>query len=113
MKINRAALCLILALLLFLTAGVTAFADDGYEGGYEIVIDDEADLFTDEQEELLRDRLGGVLPYGNAGVVTRNSHSFSGTDKLAENVYEWYFGTESGSVFVIDMQYRNMLHQMM
>ena len=105
MRIKR----LIPALILTAALLCSAFAATAYAAEpYRVVIDDMADLFTPEQEKLLEKELSGVLPYGNAAVVTRSVHSYESTASMAENMYSWYFGADSGTVFAIDMQFRNI-----
>ncbi len=104
MAIKKLLALLFTAAMLYLAFSPVAFA----EGNYKIVIDDMADLFTDEQEKILNTQLQDILPYGNAGIVTRGSHSYGSTDDMAQNLYYYYFGSESGTLFAIDMQNRNI-----
>ena len=104
MRIKRILACAFLAVLICSVFTAPVFAS----GNYRIVIDDMADLFTDEQEDILKSQLQGILPYGNAGIVTRGSHSYSSTDDMAQNLYAYYFGKDSGTLFAIDMQNRNI-----
>ena len=104
MKIKKTFAFIIFAVLFCLYISPTVFA----QSGYEIIIEDYADLLTEEQEALLYEQMKEVLPYGNAGVITIGSHPYSSTDILAENLYYEYFGGESGILFTIDMQKRNL-----
>lgn len=104
MRIKKTLSCIFVLLIFCLVLSPMAFAS----GNNRIIIDDMADLFTDEQEKILKTQLESVLPYGNAGIVTRGGHSYGSTDEMAQNLYAYYFGSESGTLFAIDMQYRNI-----
>ena len=76
------------------------------------VIKDDADLFTDEEENELRRTMSDFLPYGSAVVYTTNDNPYGSTDDLADNMYEVLIGDyymADGSLFVIDMYNRYLL----
>ena len=71
------------------------------DGAYRTVIEDNEDLFTEEEEKLLAAEMDRFTQYGNAGVVTLSQYSSTGT--YAKQKYAELFGTDSGLLFVIDM----------
>lgn len=79
---------------------------------YSVIIRDDGDLFTDEEEALLRQTMTDFLPYGSAAVYTTNYNPYGDTDSLADNMYEELIGNyylADGSLFVIDMDNRYLV----
>ena len=72
------------------------------ESGYRVVIDDEADLLTEAEEETLRAVMEKVLPYGNAAFVSVNENPTT-PEQLAESKFLEFFGDTSGALLFIDM----------
>lgn len=77
------------------------------EEGYQVIIEDNADLLSDEEEEQLSYKMKDITGYGNVAFIT-NTESCSSTSDFAENEYRSLFGSDSGTVFVIDMYNRNI-----
>lgn len=75
--------------------------------GYEVFIEDRAELLTKEQRIELSEVMEEITAYGNAGFVTTNDNPFS-TENFARDYYRNRFGTDSGTVFVMDMANRNI-----
>ena len=75
------------------------------DNGNEAIVRDDADLFSDTEEQKLIDRLKTALPYGGAAIVTTN-HNSSTTSHYAESAYREYFGKNSGTLFLMDMDNR-------
>ena len=75
------------------------------ESGYRVVIDDEAVLLTEAEEETLRAVMEKVLPYGNAAFVSVNENATT-TERLAESKFMEFFGDVSGALLIIDMDNR-------
>ena len=81
------------------------------EGSF-VVVRDDADLFTDEEEDYLRIVMTDFLPYGSAAVYTTYKNPYGDTDALADSMYEELVGNyymTDGSLFVIDMDNRYLL----
>lgn len=79
------------------------FEDKNTDTGYQLIIDDEADFLTSDEEESLSEVMYETAGYCNAMVVTTTYHTFSSTEDFAASTYENYFGkNSSGIVFVID-----------
>ncbi len=101
-RMLAAMLCL--AVLLMLLPG-NAFAAEEGESSYQLVIDDEADLLTQAEEDALRSDMEKVLPYGNAAFVSVD-HNATSTERLAESKFLEFFGDTSGALLIIDMDNR-------
>lgn len=71
--------------------------------GYEVAIDDEADLLTEGEETELLQAMQSITEYGNVAFVSVNEDVSVITSKFADNYYANLWGNESGTVFVIDM----------
>ena len=93
-------LALLLALL-FVPA--TALADEDYR----VIIEDEADLFTDAQEADLKKQLEGILPYGSAAIVTNEAYNYDAAE-LAEERFREFFRDDSATLLLIDMYNRRI-----
>ena len=98
--ISTITLALLLALL-FVPA--TALADEDYR----VIIEDEADLFTDAQEADLKKQLEGILPYGSAAIVTNEAYNYDAAE-LAEERFREYFRDDSATLLLIDMYNRRI-----
>lgn len=78
------------------------------ETGYDIVIEDDADLLTDSEENLLIEKMKPVTAYGNAAFTSTNVNSFSSSIKYAGDFCYRHFGYRSSTVFLIDMDRRQL-----
>ncbi len=102
---------LLAAAALSLAFFVPAYADEdaterSYKNsstGYEAVVYDMADLLSDTEEKALLEDMKPVTNYGNAAFISTDSN-YSTTSYYAESMYREYFGTSSGTLFVIDME---------
>lgn len=74
-------------------------------GEYDLLIDDKANLLTEAEEIKLQDEMTKLLEYGNILFVSNNTEIGS-TSFKAERYYTKNFGTESGTIFYIDMKER-------
>ena len=75
--------------------------------GYEVIIEDDANLLTDEEEASLEELMQEITVYGNAAFKTIDENDWS-TKGYIEDYYETIFGSSSGTVFLIDMDNRNI-----
>ena len=73
--------------------------------GCQVYVEDEAGLLTEEQRRELAQAMEDVTSYGSAAFVTTLENSRS-TERFARDYYTERFGTDSGTVFVIDMDNR-------
>lgn len=72
---------------------------------YNIVIEDDADLLTNNEEEELYDIMSESIEYGNI-IFKTISYNSSSAESYARNYYHSLYGTESGTMFLIDMDNR-------
>ena len=73
--------------------------------GFSVYIEDGYDLLTDEEETALIEDMKPVTEYGNAGFVSCENYDLS-TSSYSAQKYAAVFGSESGSLLVIDMGMR-------
>ncbi len=96
---------LFLAIAIVFT-GTTVFADmsgTNNTTGYKFVIDDQADYFTDSEEDILVEELKETTKYCNVMIVTTESHMYSTTQDFSYASIDNTFGRNASSVcFVID-----------
>lgn len=74
--------------------------------GYQIYVDDWADLLSEEEESLLLENMKKISEYGNVAFVSIDSNPAYSTDSYAQDYYYDHFGHDSGTVFLIDMDER-------
>ena len=73
---------------------------------YQVFLDDGANLLTDEEEKDLAVRMNQLTDHGGAAFVSAtDTGGLSAKEYARQKCYE-YFGGDSGSVFLIDMQHR-------
>lgn len=101
-RILSSLLCL---LVLVMVLPLSAFAAEAGESVYQVVIDDGADLLTEEDEEALRSVMEKMLPYGNAAFVSTLSNPTT-AERYAEDKFLDFFGDTSGALLLIDMENR-------
>ncbi|MBR6527732.1 MAG: TPM domain-containing protein [Lachnospiraceae bacterium] len=106
---------LLIALLCFAIIPNKALATDGEphpvyknpDTGYQVILDDQADLLTPTQEEMLLSDMKPITVYGSVAFVSVDDNSHS-TSNFARDYYYDQFGSESGTIFLIDMDNRNI-----
>ncbi len=98
------ALC-VLMLIFVLSFEVDAYDNSTSNGS--VIIDDEANLLTKSEEELLEEQMLEITQYGKVAFVTISTNNAS-TESYIRNYYRNHFGTSSGVVFLIDMDNRNI-----
>lgn len=100
-----------LSLLLFGMNGCKIYAAVVYENpdtGYEVIIEDGAGLLSEEEKTALSEAMQEISVYGNAAFVTIEQNNYYSTDEYIRNYYREHFREDSGTVFLIDMDYRNI-----
>lgn len=77
-------------------------------GDFKLIIEDEANLLTPEEIEKLHDKMTTLTEWGNVAFKTIpvGGNNYGSTSSFADAYYHEKFGTESGSVFIIDMDKR-------
>lgn len=77
------------------------------ETSYRVMIEDEALLLNDEEMQDLAALMQEITAYGNVAFKTIDSNG-GGTESYARRYYQEQFGTASGTLFLIDMDNRNI-----
>lgn len=80
--------------------------------GYKLEIHDDASLLEDTQLHALVKDMKGLVKYGSVGFFTTNIE-YRSTSALAHDLYDKYLwkqssAEESGTIFLIDMEQRNI-----
>ena len=76
------------------------------DGNYTVVIDDQEDLLSEREEQMLKIKMEEVAKYGNVAFVTVSQ--YGDTSSYAKQLYRSLFGKSSGFLFLIDMGRRNI-----
>lgn len=74
---------------------------------YKIIVEDDADLLTEDEEIKLYTQMKDLAEYGNIifkSIKTNNTTA----DQYAKTYYNGQFGSESGTVFLVDMKNRKI-----
>ena len=77
------------------------------ETNFKALIEDDANLLTDEEKTKLLDNMIPLTKYGHIAFKSIDSN-YTSTEYYAREYYHTTFGTQSGTVFVIDMHNRNI-----
>lgn len=93
--------------LLFETRAFAAVLYTNSETGYAVILEDDADLLTDEEEVALAECMKGITKWGNVAFKSIDENPVS-TERYIENYYREKFRQNSGTVFLIDMDNRNI-----
>ncbi len=97
-----------LGIVLFFSFFMVCYAKPAYvnsDTGYQAVIEDDANLLSEEEEAALQELLEEITAYGNAAFKTIDDNYMS-TENYARSYYKDMFGTASGTLFLIDMDNR-------
>ncbi len=78
------------------------------ENGYEVIIDDEADLLSPIEEKKLLKTMKKITKWGNAAFKSIDSNPYDSTSQYAYEYYHEQFYNDSGTLFLIDMDERNI-----
>lgn len=77
------------------------------ETSYRVLIEDGAQLLDEEEVQALAVQMQEITTYGNAAFKTVDSDVWD-TESYARQYYKEQFGTDSGTLFLIDMDNRNI-----
>ena len=77
------------------------------ETKYSAYIDDQANLLTEEEEKKLIETMIPLTKYGHIAFVSINQNHYS-TSGFANQYYHSHFSKQSGSIFLIDMDNREI-----
>lgn len=75
--------------------------------GYDVVLLDIAALLSETEKDMLVEQVSEITAYGNVAFVSLSENSGS-AGGFAESCYETLFSTESGILFLIDMDNREI-----
>ena len=75
---------------------------------YKVIYEDDAKLLSEDEKEKLKEVMIPLTEYGNIMFKTINDNSYTSTDAYASNYYHNTIGTSSGTLFLIDMDRRNI-----
>lgn len=117
-KFKKLAVWLAVCVFFLEASGVCAadgLTDEGLRGvvyenpdtGYVVFVDDAAELLTQEELAALTGQMREITAHGNAGFKTTAENAVS-TGFYAENCYRSMFSVQSGILFLIDMDNRNI-----
>lgn len=109
---RRVGAVLFAVFLLFMTNVSVSCAAGGEvytnpETGYQVILEDEAELLTEDEREALSEQMRQITAYGNVAFVTIEEN-YRDTDDYAEACFRELFGRSSGTLFLIDMDNRNI-----
>lgn len=76
------------------------------ETGYQILLEDNADLLSPLEEQKLIKTMEPITAYGNVAFVSITFNTEYSTKSYAEHYYQEHFGYNSGILFLIDMDLR-------
>ena len=74
---------------------------------YQLVIEDDAHLLTEEEITQLRDKMTSLTKYGHI-IFKSISENTTSADQFARSYYHNNFSTDSGTLFLIDMDNRKI-----
>ena len=105
-------LCILNTFLLVLSGSSTMIASEAIshntKTGYGVYIDDDAELLTASEENDLCQAMEPITAYGNIVFVSIASNSYSSVEDFAADYGYSRFGNESYTLFIIDMDYREI-----
>lgn len=101
---------LLACLLLFLTVRLPVCAEvfvTNEDTGYQVCIEDDAELLSETERQDLARQMINITDYGNVMFKTIDENGGS-TPGYAKSLYRERFGNSSGTLFLIDMDNRNI-----
>ncbi|MBP5678585.1 MAG: TPM domain-containing protein [Bacilli bacterium] len=75
--------------------------------GYQAIINDEASLLSEKEIKKLLEDMKPLTAYGHIGFLSINNN-YTSTEAYADSIYHTLFGTKSGTIFLIDMDNREI-----
>lgn len=107
-RIRIAVLALCLSVYAFSLSAKAAESEyTNPDTGYRVLIEDDADLLSPEEEELLGEVMQPITEYGNAAFKSVDYNSTS-AKRFAESRFSDLFGSGSGTLLLIDMDNREI-----
>ncbi len=90
---------LFVILIICLTISSFSFA-------YDLIIEDDASLLSEQEAVMLKEKMQTLTQYGNIIFKSIRNNNSSSTYEYAKNYYYSKYGNDSGTILIIDMQYR-------
>lgn len=78
------------------------------KSSYSVLLEDNANLLTDEEEKKLREQMMALSGYGNIAFKTIDNNPWKSVDSFAKNYYRDHFGNKNGVLFLIDIDTREI-----
>ena len=75
---------------------------------YSVVIEDDADTLSQTEKEELIEEMKALTDFGNIVFKSINENNLNSASNYARNYYHENFGNDSGSVFLIDLDTREI-----
>lgn len=75
---------------------------------YKVIFEDDASLLSDDEAEQLIEVMKPITAYGSVAFKSIDTNKYSSTSSYASNYYASKFQTGSGTIFLIDMDNRNL-----
>lgn len=91
--------------LLQVKADEEKYQYNNVDTGYEAVIEDDADIIDESNYSSLLDIMKQITVYGNVMLKTIDTNSTT-TESYVRSLYREKYGTDSGTIFIIDMYNR-------
>lgn len=107
MPVALAVAVMLAGMLLIPGTAYARYEESEHGTGYEVIIEDDAELLSEAEEEALLTVMQEISAYGNVAFKSIDENS-SSTRNYIENYYFDKFIGASGTVFLIDMDNRNI-----
>jgi len=78
------------------------------DSGYYVLVEDMAEILTYREEQQLATELRSISKYGSAAIVTLDQNDVGSSEDYAIYYSEFNFNKDSNTVFLIDMDNRNI-----
>lgn len=98
--------CLLFCMVVKLPVSAEVFVTNE-DTGYQVCIEDDAELLSEAERQELARQMVNITQYGNVMFKTIDENSGS-TPGYARTLYSERFGSASGTLFLIDMDNRNI-----
>lgn len=110
-KFSRRLATILCVLVCILGTTVCAFAADpaytNADTGYAVLVEDDADLLTDSEENALVSDMDDITAFGNVAFKSIDTN-YTSASSYASEYYHDTFGRSSGTLFLIDMDNRKI-----
>ena len=104
--------CLLACFFLLLNGSITCKAETktytNKSTGYQVIVEDDANLLTDEEETTLGKEMAPITTYGSVAFKSIDYNPYYSTEDYTRSYYRDTFGSTSATVFLIDMDNRNI-----